>query len=693
DQVERIVDFLDANLEVVNDVRDLLAARVTLEREYANKLQILARKATEKKGKMHYTFIVGKEPTKALDANTLGAQTLNTAYDSIINSISSIAQLHITHADNVTAEVIGPLQTIDKKSEETKKKEMQYFQKLLTDRERVFSERLKSKQKYDDDCAEVESIRQKQASPEGRATDDRHADRAAKQAEQQRNDMLNSKNAYLISIQLANATKAKFYDEDIPKLQNVKTVQSLLVRRFSRLLVHGQDLELRNLDAIKTRITEVKGKFNDIDVAQDQVCFINHNIRNFTSPDDWKFEPCSIHYDTDAVSIETAPKVVMQNKLRRSLEKLQELKPLINAKQKELDKLFGQVSAYTPDNQVGTIDDLLDNYLEAAHQSGLYSSSERILKAEIDVIRKALGGDEGGSKPHSFKSSAFSIPTQCGYCQSSIWGLSKQGKVCKTCGLCVHAKCELKVPATCEEAEERPTSTIFRRTSASQQDLKYFLRAHSQSPDNTPAITPSASSFVQPSSPEHSSNEDYPSARVLFDFMATSEFELGVAEGGLVRVLEDDDGSGWVKVIDGEGDSGLVPASYIAILDEETKESAGPSESSGEHGELILERLGRCRSPPAPSLVKALYSYESQGPDELSLQAGEILELSRGPTGGKNFGDGWWEGEQVIVGAGVDADCLAVGFNSQGIKGIFPSNYVGTIFEKPTDSPNRPCPR
>ena len=73
-------------------------------------------------------------------------------------------------------------------------------------------------------------------------------------------------------------------------------------------------------------------------------------------------------------------------------------------------------------------------------------------------------GDEGSQSPHNFKSTSFSIPTTCGYCkvclflspdvsstydiesrQSSIWGLSKQGKTCRTCGLCVHAKCELKV--------------------------------------------------------------------------------------------------------------------------------------------------------------------------------------------------------------------------------------------------------
>lgn len=62
-----------------------------------------------------------------------------------------------------------------------------------------------------------------------------------------------------------------------------------------------------------------------------------------------------------------------------------------------------------------------------------FATSERILNAEIDTIVSAIGGefydnlfhganksfidDEGAQQPHSFKSSSFSIPTQCGYCK------------------------------------------------------------------------------------------------------------------------------------------------------------------------------------------------------------------------------------------------------------------------------------
>lgn len=45
--------------------------------------------------------------------------------------------------------------------------------------------------------------------------------------------------------------------------------------------------------------------------------------------------------------------------------------------------------------------------------------------------------------------------------------------------------------------------------------------------------------------------------------------------------------------------------------------------------------------------MRAIYPYEAQGSDELSLEPGDILELSTGPGGGQSYGDGWWEGEDI----------------------------------------------
>lgn len=107
-------------------------------------------------------------------------------------------------------------------------------------------------------------------------------------------------------------------------------------------------------------------------------------------------------------------------------------------------------------------------------------------------------------------------------------------------------------------------------------------------------------------------------------------------------MLESDDGSGWVKVADPNGRSGLIPASY---LDTESSRSPGTSklqnqERTGKHGNhpTIQSRMVLMTRP-----VRAIYSYE---PQELELHEGEVLELSGGPTGGENYGNGWWEGKR-----------------------------------------------
>jgi formin-binding protein 1 len=63
-----------------------------------------------------------------------------------------------------------------------------------------------------------------------------------------------------------------------------------------------------------------------------------------------------------------------------------------------------------------------------------------------------------------------------------------------------------------------------------------------------------------------------------------------VPEGCSVRLIEEDDGSGWVKVADVEGGKGLVPASYIELLGSSVDSEVTPKSSpqgSGKHGKSI----------------------------------------------------------------------------------------------------------
>ena len=43
--------------------------------------------------------------------------------------------------------------------------------------------------------------------------------------------------------------------------------------------------------------------------------------------------------------------------------------------------------------------------------------------------------------------------------------------------------------------------------------------------------------------------------------------------------------------------------------------------------------------------MRAIYSYLAQGPDELSLQEGDVIKLLSGQTAE----DGWWEGNGLFI--------------------------------------------
>ena len=52
-------------------------------------------------------------------------------------------------------------------------------------------------------------------------------------------------------------------------------------------------------------------------------------------------------------------------------------------------------------------------------------------------------------------------------------------------------------------------------------------------------------------------------ARVVCEYTSETSFGLSIREGETVNVLEDDDGTGWIKVANGSGKKGLVPVTYL----------------------------------------------------------------------------------------------------------------------------------
>lgn len=133
--------------------------RAALEREFAGKLQVLAKKAADKKAKKISTLVFGNNPTKVSNEDATKQRfgstqvishmlnkyhsTLENAYSEIIASVVNTAQDHIDLADALGTQVADTLKATERRHEEANKKQMQYYQKLLAERERLYADRIK----------------------------------------------------------------------------------------------------------------------------------------------------------------------------------------------------------------------------------------------------------------------------------------------------------------------------------------------------------------------------------------------------------------------------------------------------------------------------------------------------------------------------------------------------------------------
>ncbi|ELU44856.1 SH3 domain-containing protein [Rhizoctonia solani AG-1 IA] len=527
--------------------------------------------------------VLGEECSKAWTDTDVRSSTLDKAFTALINSYENTASDHDSFASALSADVGDALKLLERSKDESRKKQMVFFAKLVAERDRIYGERLKAKQKYDEECDGVETFRQKQ----DRAADDKHADRAAKQLEQQKVEMQNRKNAYLIQIAVANGAKDRFYDDELPLLEDVAASLSGLARRSSGIC-----------PAVRYQSVVTQCPFEH--PTSILVLWATHKPLSTLST------PCTTKNSMRALidGLLVNPKTGPSNLVKAMLKD--------SDLARDVARLTKLVESYRSNPTLGNYDEVwevcalsklkthtslkhLQNLLEATHQLTDLELLRVGYQAEMKVIASALGGDEGAQKPHEFKSTSFSIPAPCGYC---------------------------KMPAECGIAPELSSSkanSLARASSINSVAPSVSSIAPASSPVGGSPAPPRTNALSRPMPPPATAPpaaSPTTKAKVLYSYAATGEFEVSITEGSIVEIVEHDDGSGWVKILNEQGAEGLVPATYI---------------------EVVAPALNKRRAPPPPTRGASA----AQGDDELSLKEGTTYELT---PNGENAGDGWWEG-------------------------------------------------
>lgn len=514
-----------------------------------------------------------------------------TTWTTHLTTLEARASEHERYGNDLVTQVAEPLKHLATRFEELRKRHAEYAEKLERERDASYSDLRKMKGKYDAACQEVENRRKKADSAFDKA-------KAQSTFQQQILEMNNVKNTYLISINVTNKHKEKYYHEYLPELMDsLQDLSELRTFKLNGLWTLASQLEAAMLQQSTGQVNNLTQEITRNQPHLDTMMFIRHNMGAFQEPPDKVFEPSPVWHDDGAMIIDEPAKVYLRNMLTKSKSQLGELRREADKKKREMDALRRTKQRIRDggeqEDEIAVISQIF------AMQEELHSVDRRRLTAEVETssITSVVGDVTLGAKNHNFKSQTFKIPTNCDLCGERIWGLSAKGFDCRDCGYTCHSKCEMKVPAECpgEQSKEERKKLKQERQEAANALLKPTgppehvaeLPALSRSDTVASARSGYAASGQRPTTSSMSSAEETP-PEVPHATRPTSTAAPASAPARRNRIMAP------------------PPAAYISELPGST-----PNGSS-----------------PAPEQkAKMLYSFEAGGPGELTVPEGRDLVI------------------------------------------------------------------
>ena len=386
-----------------------------------------------------------------------------TTWSTQLTTLESRAAEHDRYGSCLISQVADPLKYYGTRFEELRKRHIEFADKLASERDASYADLRKVKGKYDAVCAEVETKRKKSES---------HYDKAkAKSAyQQQLYEMNNAKNTYLISINVTNKQKEKYYHDYVPEvMDSLQDVGEFRTMKLNGLWSVASRLEGDMLRGSSGMMDTLGQEIARNQPHLDSMMYLRHNMGAFQEPADKEFEPSPVWHDDATMVVDETAKVYLRNVLSKSKAQLGELRREVDKKRREVEsvkKIKQRIREGTEKkDEVEVVRSLF------AMQEDLHAVDRLRSTAEVETgtITAVVGDVTRGAKNHNFKGQTFKIPTNCDLCGERIWGLSAKGFDCRDCGYTCHSKCEMKVPADCpgeQSKDERKKLKMERQESA-----------------------------------------------------------------------------------------------------------------------------------------------------------------------------------------------------------------------------------
>ncbi|KAL4806226.1 hypothetical protein BDV18DRAFT_139023 [Aspergillus unguis] len=463
DAFKPVNNWVSNGISWMEEVQQFYRERSVIEKEYAAKLTALCKKYYDRKAKKISPLSVGDNPT--MTPGSLESASLTT-WTTQLSAVESHAAERDKFANELVAHVAEPLKHSAAQYEELRKCHVDFHGKLEKEREASYGELKKTKGKYDGACQEVESRRKKMES-----AFDHSKTKAQSVYQQQILEMNNVKNTYLISINVTNKLKERFFHEYVPEmLDGLQDLNETRVAKLNSLWTLAAQLEQSSLTKSSEHMAKLASEIPRNQPHLDSLMFLRHNVTQLQEPANIGFEPSPVWHDDEALITDEAAKVFLRNLLSKSKTQVRELRVECDQKRRDVEsaKRIRQGVKEGRDNR-NEVDVVRSIFVL---QENLHDLERKKLTAEVETstVIAVVGDLSVGAKNHNFKSQTFKIPTNCDLCGERIWGLSAKGFDCRDCGYTCHSKCEMKVPAECpgeQTKEEKKRLKVERQEQAS----------------------------------------------------------------------------------------------------------------------------------------------------------------------------------------------------------------------------------
>ncbi|KAJ3042319.1 hypothetical protein HK097_002069 [Rhizophlyctis rosea] len=403
---------LSESVHFLNEVKEFVRERAELERDFARRLEALAKKYASRKSKTEKRSsgffgggAVPVSPGGSLSAGSLmvpgedgkeddRASTVQQAWSSIIHETENDAKAHLTLSDSLLHDICEKLKTFANKKDEARKKHITFSHRLLAERDKIYEEKDKAKYKYDMSCDAVEAAKQKH----NRAPDDKSAAKLKRSWHQEIVDLNNNKNMYIITLAMANARKMNHYTEDLPGvLKNMQDLSETISQGLKQILQDYVSRTSTSLESLLQNLETTRTTVESIDAKRDRQASESSRggVEKIVSsePPDFEFVASGLWKDSGDMAKDEYSRVFLHNKLAKIRKRLENVEEEITVKQKGLEGTRTLLDAYLKDRSTGDPDDVKEGMLETMRDLVVLEGLKMKYETKIRCVVDAIGGE------------------------------------------------------------------------------------------------------------------------------------------------------------------------------------------------------------------------------------------------------------------------------------------------------------